>query len=72
MKGLTYITTDRGPMRSWLKIIQRSQDDQCECGEAQNAVHLRQCKLVGDGRGRTLEQCQQEMEWCEAVVDFLI
>ena len=71
MKGLTYVTTDRGPMKSWSKFIGRSQDDRCECGESQNAVHLRKCALVGDGKGRTLAQCEQDMEWCEAVAEFL-
>lgn len=72
LKGFVYVSTDRGPMKSWLKVIGRSQDDLCECGEVQNAVHLRECRLVGDGKGRTLAQCQQDMEWCEAVADFLL
>ena len=50
----------------------RSQDDRCDCGETQHAVHLRRCILVEDRKGRSLEQCQEDMEWCEAVVDFLV
>ena len=71
VRGLVFVTTDRGPLKSWLKVIGRSQDDKCQCGEVQNAVHVRRCVLVGDGKGRTMEECQQGMEWCEAVADFL-
>ena len=71
MKGLTYVMTDRGLLGGWLKVIGRSEDDRCGCGEIQNAVHLRRCKLVGDGKGRRIEECQKDMEWCEAVTDFL-
>ena len=70
VRGLTYITTDRGPLKRWLKFIGRSQEDKCSCGEIQNAVHLRRYSIVGDGRGRSMEECQQDMEWCEAVADF--
>ena len=72
LKGLVYVSTDQGPLKSWLKVIGRSQDDRCECGEVQNAVHLRRCQLIGDGKGRTMGQCQQDMAWCEAVVEFLL
>ena len=71
VKGLIYLITDRGPMQRWLKVIGRSEGDLCECGEIQNAVHLRRCGLVGDGKGRSIEECQQDMEWCKAVADFL-
>ena len=71
VRGLTWVTTDRGPMKSWLRFIQRSSDACCQCGETQNAVHLRRCKLVGDDKGRTLEQCQQDIKWCESVVDVI-
>ena len=27
VKGLVYVTTDRGPLKRWLKIIGRSEDD---------------------------------------------
>ena len=71
VKGLTWVITDRGPLRRWLKIIGRSEDDRCECGEIQNAAHLRRCNMVGDGKGRSIEECERDMEWCEAVADFL-
>ena len=71
LRELVYVTTDRGPQKRWLKIIGRSEDDLCGCGEIQNVVHLRRCKLVGDGKGRQVEECQKDMEWCKAVADFL-
>ena len=62
MKGLVYITTDRGLLRVWLKMIGRRDDDRCECGEAQDAAHLMGCLLVGDGKGRTREECVKDRE----------
>ena len=47
VKGLSYVTTDRGPMKRWLHIIGRSQEQTCECGEIQNAVHLMRCTMNG-------------------------
>ena len=43
----------------------------CDCGVTQNAAHLLQCPLVGDGKGKSMEQCQQDEVWCRAVADFL-
>ena len=63
--------TDRSPLKRWLKIIERGDDGRCECGEVQNTVHLRRCHRVGDGKGRSIEECQEDPEWCKAVVDFL-
>ena len=37
LRGLTYITTGRGPLRRWLWAIGRAECDKCECGIAQNA-----------------------------------
>lgn len=71
VKGLTYIVTDRGPMKRWLGVIRRSEDQKCGCGEIQNAVHLRRCERIGDSKGRSLEECQLDMEWCAAVADFI-
>ena len=71
VKGLTYIVTDRGPLKRWLWIIGRAQDQTCECGEIQNAVHVRQCELVGDGRGRSIEEAMGDKEWCEEVANML-
>jgi len=36
-----------------------------------SAVHLLQCPLVGDGSGRTLEQAEQDSEWCWEAARFL-
>ena len=41
VRGLTFIVTDRGPLRRWLKVIGRRPEDKCDCGEIQNAVHVR-------------------------------
>ena len=71
LKGLVYITTGKGPLKHRLKVIGRSEDDRCECGESQNAVHLRRCLLIGDGKGWSMAECQKDAEWCGAVVDFL-
>ena len=71
LRGLTFIITDRGPMKRWLTIIGRSTDDACQCGESQNAVHLRRCNRIGDGKGRSEEECYTDKEWCEEVVKFL-
>ena len=71
VKGLTFVVTDRGPMKRWLAIIGRSPQNTCQCGEIQNAVHLRRCHLIGDGKGRSVEECYTDRAWCEAVVDFL-
>ena len=71
LRGLTFITTDRGPIKRWQWIIGRAEDQLCRCGEIQNAVHLRRCRLAADGAGRSIEQCWVDREWCEALVDFL-
>ena len=71
LRGLCFIVTDRGPMKRWLWVIGRAEEQTCQCGEIQNAVHLRACRLIGDGAGRSIEQCWKDSEWCEKVVDFL-
>jgi len=40
VRGLTYLHTDKGPMRQWLFKIGRAEDPRCGCGETQNAAHL--------------------------------
>jgi len=50
LRGLTWIKADRGPLKRWLWVIGRAEDDKCECGVAQSAAHLLECPLVGDGR----------------------
>ena len=72
VRGLTFIVTDRGPMKRWQWIIKRADDQLCQCGEIQNAVYLRRCRLVADGTGRSPEQVWSDKEWCAAVVDFLV
>ena len=71
LRGLSFVVTDRGPIKRWLWLIGRAEDPMCQCGEIQNAVHLRRCRLVADGLGRSIEQCWNDREWCEALVNFL-
>ena len=71
LKGLTYIVTDRGPMKWWQWVIKRADNPFCQCGAIQNAVHLIRCHLVADGNGRSLAQVEEDTEWCQLVVDFL-
>ena len=52
-------------------MIGRREDDLCDCGEVQNAVHLLRCPLIGDGRGRSRDDCYKDEEWCNAVEEFL-
>lgn len=40
-----------------LKVIGRRDDDKCDCGSTQNAAHLLQSPRIGDGKGRTMEEC---------------
>ena len=71
LRGLSFIVTDRGPMKRWQWVIGRAEEQTCQCGEIQNAVHLRRCRLVADGAGRSMEQCWKDREWCGELVDFL-
>ena len=73
LRGLTYLETDKGPLKSWLHKIGRAEDNKCSCPEdtVQNAAHIRQCKEVGDGKGRSMEQAEGDPEWCEGVYEFL-
>jgi len=66
LRGLTSITTDRGPLKRWLQTIGRAEEDACECRVAQNAVYLLGCPLVGDGRGRAMGEARWDPEWCRA------
>ena len=42
----------------------------CKCGIIQNATHLLECKLVGDGKGRPREGIWKGPEWCAAVMEM--
>ena len=72
LKGLTYLITDKGPMKGWLHKIGRAEGDKCVCSIHQNAAHILQCKEVGDGKGRSLEEAEADEGWCEAVYEMLI
>jgi len=71
LRDLTYIATDRGPLRRWLWVIGRAEDDKYECGIAQNTAHLLRRPLVRDGKGRSLEEARQDPELCREVARFL-
>ena len=66
------MVTDRGPLKRWLWIIGRLQEQTCPCREIQNAVHVCRCRLIGDGKGRSLEESMEDRVWCEEVADFLM
>ena len=57
----------------WLHQIGRKDSNRCQCdpGVIQNAVHIRQCRLVADGKGRTLEQVEDDPDFCSQVYQFL-
>jgi len=40
LRGLTYLHTDKGPMKEWLFRIGKADSPRCKCGEVQNAAHL--------------------------------
>ena len=52
LKGLTYLCTDRGPLKHWLYKVGRADSDRCACdpGVIQNSAHILKCRLVGDGK----------------------
>ena len=37
----------------------------------QNAAHILTCKMVGDGEGRSLQQREEDPEFCTHVYNFL-
>ena len=65
IRGLTYITTDSGPQKNWRCKIGRAEEDVCRCGErGQNEAHIMKFRMVGSGKGRTLEAAEKDPEWC--------
>jgi len=72
LRGLTYLVTDKGPQRQWLKEMGKVEDPSCICDgwTPQNAAHLYLCPWVGDGIGRPKEQASKD-EWCAAVTRFV-
>ena len=68
--GLTYIATGKGPLGAWLRTIGRTEDGICgesEEGVIQNSAYLRQCMGIGNGKGKTIEQAYDDMEWYRVV-----
>ena len=73
LRGITYVVTDKGPQRQWLKEMGNVEDPSCICDGwiPQNAAHLYLCPWVGDGIGRSREQASKDEEWCTAVARFV-
>jgi len=75
LRGLTYLVTDKGPQRQWLKEMGKVGDPSCVCDgwTPQNAAHLFVCPWVGDGIGRSWEQAHEDEEctWCVTVARFV-
>jgi len=74
MRGWTYLVTDKGPQRQWLWEMGKTGDPTCVCDgwTAQNAAHLFRCPWIGDGRGRTWEEAEEDAEWCTAAARFIL
>ena len=70
LRGLSYLHTDRGPMRAWLHQIGRAEDQFCECGETQNAAHLLSSGCI-EGEKRKGEEIWTDREFCGKVARFL-
>ena len=71
LKRLTYMVTDKGPLEGWLHNIGRAEDDKCTYSERQNPAHILQCRHIGDGKGRTRGEAEEDEEWCGAVYETL-
>jgi len=73
IRGLTYLETDKGLQRQWLREMGKVEDGSCICDgwTPQNAAHLYQCQWMRDGRGGSEEQARQAAEWCAEVARFL-
>ena len=70
VRGLTYLHTDRGPMKQWLHRIGKATHPRCKCGEVQNAVYLLISGCVG-GQKRMWEEIWEDREFCGEVTRFL-
>lgn len=73
LRGYTYIYTDKGPFMHWLNKLGRKDSSACPCGQGvvQNAAHILKCAAVADGRGRTLEQVDEDPDFCRQLFSFL-
>ena len=70
LRGLSYLHTDKGPMKAWLHRIGRAEDPFCACGQTQNVAHLLKSGCVGDKR-RKWEDIWTDREFCAEVAGFL-
>jgi len=71
IRGLTYMMTDKGPQRQWVREISRT-GCVCDGWTPQNAAHLHRCPWVGvDGMGRSREHAGGDEEDYAEVARFL-
>jgi len=69
LPGLTYLVTDKGPQRQWLKEIEKVDDPSCVCDgwTPQNAAHLFVCHgwetVLGDRGNRRMEMKSGVRRW---------
>ena len=70
LRELTYLHTDKWPMRAWLHKIGVVDDPFCACGATQNAARLMEGTCVG-GRRRKWEDIWTDREFWAEVVRFL-
>ena len=64
LKGLTYLHTDRGPMKAWLHKIGKAENPFCICG------HILRSGCVG-GKRREWKDIWAGREFCAEVAGFL-
>jgi len=72
LQGLTYLETDKGPQRQWMREIGKTEDASCVCNgwTPQNAAHL--CVLLGGGWGGKIGgQARKDAKWCAEVARFV-
>ena len=52
LRGLTYLHTDKGPLKAWMFKIGRAEDPWCICGEVQSAAHVMASGCGGGAKRR--------------------
>jgi len=70
VRGLTYLHTDKGPLKAWLFKIGKAEDPFCGCGKIQNAAHIMASGCVG-GVQRRWEDIWTDRKFCGEVTKFL-
>ena len=70
-QGLTYIFTDKGPMKVWLHHLGEAEGHKCVRWIPQNAANLLRWERAGNGTWGSTVEAEKDEEWCEAVYDLL-